>query len=59
MGPRTSLVTILQPVHNPFEHVVDYLPIAVPKCVWTDHFGPGRFIDRLALRDGKLVHIET
>jgi hypothetical protein len=26
---------------------------------WADNFGPGRFIDRLTLRDGKLVHIEA
>lgn len=59
MDPPNSLVTILQPVYNPFERVVDHLPVAVPKRVWTDHFGPGRFIYRLTLRDGKRVHIET
>jgi hypothetical protein len=59
MDPRASLVTIPQPVYHPFERVVDHLPVAVPKRVWTDHVGPGRFICRLTLRDGKLVHIET
>jgi Protein of unknown function (DUF2845) len=50
---------ILQPVYDPFGHVVDHLPVAVPKSVWTYNFGPSRLIYLLTFREGKLVHIET
>jgi hypothetical protein len=39
--------------------VVDHLPVAVPKSVWTYNFGPSRLIYRLTFREGKLAHIET
>ena len=54
-----SVEVIRQPVYDPFERVVDHLPMAVPKRVWTYHFGPGRLVDVLTFREGKLVHIET
>jgi hypothetical protein len=50
---------ILQLVYDPFGRVVDYLPVAVPKCVWTDNFGPSRLLYFLTFREGKLAHIET
>ena len=50
---------VLQPVYAPFRRVVDHLLVAVPKRVWTDHFGPSRLVYRLTFRDGKLTHIET
>jgi hypothetical protein len=54
-----SVEIVLKPVYDPFGHVVDYLPVAVPKSVWTYNFGPSRLIYRLTFREGKLVHIET
>jgi Protein of unknown function (DUF2845) len=54
-----SVEVILQPVYDPFGRVVDHLPVAVPKRVWTDHFGSSRPVYRLTFRDGTLVHIET
>jgi hypothetical protein len=59
MDPPTSLVTILQPVYNPFERVVDHLPMVVPKSVWASNIGPNRLIYLLTFREGTLVHIET
>ena len=50
---------ILQLVYGPFGRVVDHLPVAVPKGVWTDHVGPSRVVYLLTFREGKLVHIET
>jgi hypothetical protein len=50
---------VLQPVYNPFGRVVDHLPVAVPKSVWTYNFGSSRLIYFLTFRDGKLAHIET
>jgi Protein of unknown function (DUF2845) len=50
---------ILKPVYDPFGRVVDHLPVAVPKSVWTYNFGPSRLIYLLTFREGKLVHIET
>jgi hypothetical protein len=49
---------ILQPAYDPFGRVVDHLPVAVPKRVWTDHFGPSRLIYLLTFREGTLAHIE-
>jgi hypothetical protein len=50
---------ILQPVSDPFGHVGDHLPVAVPKSVWTYNFGSSRLIYRLTFCEGKLAHIET
>jgi hypothetical protein len=54
-----SVDIILQPAYDPFRRVVDHLPVAVPKSVWTYNFGPSRLIYRLTFREGKLAHIET
>jgi hypothetical protein len=54
-----TVEVILQPVYDPFGRVVDHLPVAVPKSIWTYNFGPSRLIYRLTFRAGKLVHIET
>jgi Protein of unknown function (DUF2845) len=54
-----TVEVILPPLYDPLGRVVDHLPVAVPKRVWTDHFGPSRLIYRLTFRNGKLVHIET
>jgi hypothetical protein len=56
---QDSVEVILQPVYDPFGRVVDHLPVAVPKSVWTYNFGPSRLIYLLTFREGKLVHIET
>jgi hypothetical protein len=50
---------VLHPAYDPFGRVVNYLPVAVPKSVWTYNFGPSRLVYVLTFRDGKLVHIET
>ena len=50
---------VLQPVYDPFEHIVDTSRSAVPKSVWTYNFGSSRLIYFLTFRDGKLAHIET
>jgi Protein of unknown function (DUF2845) len=54
-----TVEVILPPVYDPVGRVVDHLPVAVPKRVWTDHFGPSRLIYRLTFRAGKLARIET
>jgi hypothetical protein len=54
-----SVDIILQPAYDPFRRVVDHLPVAVPKSVWTYNSGPSRLIYRLTFREGKLAHIET
>lgn len=56
---QDTVDTILKPVYDPFGRVVDHLPVAVPKSVWTYNFGPSRLIYLLTFREGKLVHIET
>jgi hypothetical protein len=56
---QDTVEIILQPVYDPFGRVVDHLPVAVPKSVWTDHVGSSRLIYFLTFRDGKLAHIET
>ena len=56
---QDSVEVILQPVYDVFGRVVDHLPVAIPKRVWTYNFGPSRLIYRLTFREGKLVHIET
>jgi Protein of unknown function (DUF2845) len=56
---QDTVEVILQPLYDPVGRVVDHLPVAVPKRVWTYNFGPSRLIYRLTFRDGKLVHIET
>ena len=56
---QDSVEVILQPVYDPFGRVVDHLPVAVPKSVWTYNFGPSRLIYLLTFREGKLAHIET
>jgi Protein of unknown function (DUF2845) len=56
---QDSVDLLLQPVYDPFGRVVDHLPVAVPKSVWTYNFGPSRLVYRLTFRDGKLVRIET
>jgi Protein of unknown function (DUF2845) len=53
-----TVEVILQPVSDPVGRVVDHLPVAIPKHVWTYNFGPSRLIYRLTFRAGKLVHIE-
>jgi Protein of unknown function (DUF2845) len=54
-----TVEVILQPVYDPFRRVVDYLPVQIPKSVWTYNFGPSRLVYILTFRDGKLTHIET
>ena len=54
-----TLEIILKPVHDRFGHVVDHLPVAVPKSVWTYNFGPARLVYLLTFLEGKLVKIET
>jgi hypothetical protein len=54
-----TVEAILQPVYDPFGRVVDHLPVAVPKSVWTYNFGPSRLVYILTFRNGKLAHIET
>jgi uncharacterized protein DUF2845 len=54
-----SVEIVLQPAYDVFGPVVDHLPVAVPKSVWTYNFGPSRLIYRLTFRDGKLTRIET
>jgi Protein of unknown function (DUF2845) len=54
-----SVDIILQPAYDVFGRVVDHLPVAVPKRVWTDHFGPSLLVYTLTFREGKFVHIET
>jgi len=54
-----TLEIILKPVYNPSGHVVDHLPMAVPKSVWTYNFGPTRLVYVLTFLEGKLVKIET
>jgi hypothetical protein len=56
---QDTVEIILQPVYDPFGRVVDHLPVAVPKSVWTYNFGSSRLIYFLTFRDGKLAHIET
>ena len=56
---QDSVEVILQPVYDVFGRVVDHLPVAIPKRVWTYNFGPSRLIYRLTFREGKLTHIET
>jgi hypothetical protein len=56
---QDTVEIILQPVYDPFGRVVDHLPVAVPKRVWTDHFGPSRLIYVLTCREGKLAHLKT
>jgi hypothetical protein len=50
---------VLQSACDLSRRVVDHLPVAVPKGVWTDHVGPSRVVYLLTFREGKLVHIET
>ena len=50
---------ILQLVYDPFGRVVDHLPVAVPKRMWTDHVGPSRLVSVLTFRERKLAHLET
>jgi hypothetical protein len=50
---------VLQPTYDLSGRVVDHLPVAVPKSVWTDHFGPSRLVYVLTFLEGKLTHIET
>jgi hypothetical protein len=54
-----SVDIVLKPAYDLFGRVVDHLPVAVPKSVWTYNFGPSRLIYFLTFREGKLVHIET
>jgi hypothetical protein len=56
---QDTVEIILQPVYDPFGRVVDHLPVAVPKSMWTYNFGSSRLIYFLTFRDGKLAHIET
>jgi hypothetical protein len=56
---QDTVEIILKPVYDPFGRVVDHLPVAVPKSVWTYNFGPSRLIYLLTFREGKLTHIET
>jgi hypothetical protein len=56
---QETVEIILQPVYDPFGRVVDHLPVAVPKSVWTYNFGPSRLVYVLTFREGKLTHIET
>jgi hypothetical protein len=56
---QDTVEVILQPVYGPFGRVVDYLPVAVPKSVWTYNFGSSRLVYHLTFREGKLAHIET
>jgi hypothetical protein len=56
---QDTVEILLQPVYGPFGRVVDYLPVAVPKTVWTYNFGSNRLIYVLTFREGKLAHIET
>jgi hypothetical protein len=54
-----SLEIILQPIRDRAGQVVDHLPVAVPKTVWTYNFGSSRLIYLLTFREGKLAKIET
>jgi Protein of unknown function (DUF2845) len=54
-----GLEIILRPVYAPAGHVVDHLPMAVPKSVWTYNFGPSRLVYLLTFVEGKLVKIGT
>jgi Protein of unknown function (DUF2845) len=56
---QDTVEIILQPVYDPFGRVVDHLPVAVPKSMWTYNFGPSRLVYHLTFREGKLAHIET
>jgi hypothetical protein len=56
---QDTVELILQPVYGPFGRVVDDLPVAVPKTVWTDHCGSNRLVYDLTFREGKLAHIKT
>ena len=56
---QDTVEIILQPVYDPVGRVVDHLPVAVPKSVWTYNFGSSRLIYFLTFREGKLAHIET
>jgi hypothetical protein len=53
------LEIILKPLHDRSGRVVDHLPVAVPKSVWTYNFGSTRLIYVLTFLEGKLVKIET
>ncbi|MDQ3829726.1 MAG: DUF2845 domain-containing protein [Candidatus Tectomicrobia bacterium] len=54
-----SVEIVLKPADDVFGRVVDHLPVAAPKSVWTYNFGPSRLVYRLTFREGTLVHIET
>ena len=54
-----TLEIILKPVYDRSGRVVDHLPVAVPKSIWTYNFGPTRLIYLLTFLEGKLVKIET
>jgi Protein of unknown function (DUF2845) len=54
-----GLEILLKPVYDRAGHVVDHLPVAVAKSVWTYNFGPSRLVYLLTFLEGKLVKIET
>jgi hypothetical protein len=50
---------VLQSACDLSRRVVDHLPVAVPKHVWTYNVGPSRLVYCLTFREGTLAHIET
>jgi hypothetical protein len=56
---QDTVEIVLKPVYDAFGRIVDHLPVAVPKSVWTYNFGSSRLVYLLTFLEGKLVKIET
>jgi Protein of unknown function (DUF2845) len=50
---------VLKPVYDPQGRVAGYLPVGVPKQVWTYNFGSSRLMYILTFLEGALVKIDT
>ena len=53
------LEIVLKPVYDPWRRVAGYLPVEVPKQVWTSHFGSSRLMYILTFLEGAQVEIDT
>jgi hypothetical protein len=54
-----TIEIVLKPVYDPQGRVAGYLPVGVPKQVWTYNFGPSRLLYLLTFIEGALVKIDT